>query len=329
MTSARAKSLLGGVALAGLAAVAGAGAAEAFSFCSYHDRPFAMRAYHNGPSLYADLAIREAVRWNAVHSVLRVERVAAARVPARGDDGISVVTFLSEYNIQRLYGLSFVGVAAWTVTRKEEDCGRITQADILVNPALTLTAPQTRVPYRLDYQEVVLHELGHVLGLGHEDDVLSVMTAGAAVGNALYRDDKVGWRRAADFRLSPVDRADIGVFPLRNSGTSKVYATLSAGTAARGSTVQVRDVTVQNLSTAIPVTGVVVDLRLERAGAPPVAVGAATWATFRADSSWSGNLSLTVPAGAASGTYDVVGAYRGSDTDRSNDRAVFGTLRVR
>ena len=82
---------LGGAVLAGLAAIAGPGAAQAFTICGFHDRPFTMRAYHNGPSLFADLAIREAVRWNAVHSILRVSRVAETRVPASSSDG-SVVS---------------------------------------------------------------------------------------------------------------------------------------------------------------------------------------------------------------------------------------------
>jgi hypothetical protein len=287
-----------------------------------------MRAYHNGPSLFADLAIREAVRWNAVHSILRVSRVAATRVPASSSDGINVITFLSEYNLRRLYNLSFENAVAWAVVRRDGECGRILQADVLLSPAMTLTAPQTRVPYLLGYQETVLHELGHVLGLGHEDRVLSVMSSDDAVGNVLYADDKVGGRRAAGSRMRPLDRADMGVFPLRVAGASKLYASLSSASVARGSTVQVRDLTVQNLSTAIPFSNVVFDLQLQRPGIAPITAGSASWATFRANSFWSGALSLTVPAGTPPGTYDVAAVFRGSDADSANNRAVFGTLSV-
>ena len=55
-----------------------------------------------------------------------------------------------------------------TFKRTERDCGRVLETDVIFNPAITQFTPQTEVPYALGFHEVALHELGHVVTLGHE-----------------------------------------------------------------------------------------------------------------------------------------------------------------
>ncbi|MFQ5566628.1 MAG: hypothetical protein ACE5EU_09725, partial [Paracoccaceae bacterium] len=185
------------------------------------------------------------------------------------------------------------------------------------------------VPYVLGFQEIALHELGHVLTLDHEDRELSVMTAGASVSNVLYASDKVGWLRSADFRFSVTDRRDMGVFPLRNAGASKTYATSTPSTVGRGNNVTLRDMTVQNLSSALAFSNPIFDVFLERTtSGARIDIGWFSWGSFCAFCGWSGDLTFRVPSGTPIGQYRVVVDFRGSDSDPSNDRAEFRTITV-
>ena len=268
--------------------------ASAFSYCGYHDRSFPMTSYWIGSDFWVNLHAAEAAKWNRISSVVTIGRVNAPTLPV-GRDGRNVNAVIAEADLRRVYGLSWSGVVGWTISWKSVSCGRVLEADLFFNPAISLFTSQTRVPYRLGFQEISLHELGLVLIQNHEDRELAVMTAGAAVSDVLYASDKVGWLRSARFRLTAIDRRDISVFPLRNNGASKIYATLSSTTASRGSIATVRDMTVQNLSSGLVSTGPRFTFQLQRVGGgTPISAGSFSWASFCAYCSWSGSLSFTV-----------------------------------
>ena len=302
----------------------------AYVYCGYHDRTFSMTAYHWNSEFWVDMLVDEANKWNAVHSVLSIGRIRRSTVPV-GNDGRSVISWIGESDLNSNYGLSWSGTVGWTITwYSGGGCTRITEADIFFNPGITLFTAQTRVPYSLGYREIALHELGHVVTQDHENRTLAVMTSGQAVSDVLYTSDKVGWLRSADFRFSVTDRRDMGVFPLRNAGANKTYSTLSPTTVSAGNNVTIRDFTVQNLSSSLAVTNPSFKVFLENtATGASTEIGWFSWGQFCAYCEWSGNLTYRVPTTVGAGTYRLVAIFQGSDSDNSNDRAVFGTLQVR
>ncbi len=71
----------------------------------------------------------------------------------------------------------------------------IVETDIKINDAYTWNAAGAKLPAAFDLQSVVLHELGHWLGLGHDEDDQAVMYAVMAVGTAkraLFANDLQG-----------------------------------------------------------------------------------------------------------------------------------------
>jgi hypothetical protein len=298
---------------------------SAYNFCGFHDRGFNMTAYHFNSEFWVDMLVAEAGKWNAVHPVLNIGRTRSSTVPVTRD-GNNVISWISEADLNRFYNLSWSGTLAW----KDGNCGRVTEADVFFNPGLGLFTPQTQVPYNLGFQETALHELGHVLTLGHEDGSLSVMTTNNAVSDVLYHNDKVGWLRSASFRFGTTDRRDMGVFPLQNAPGTKIYSTLAPATVARGANVTIQNFNVENLSSGLAFSNPSYRVVLEN-----TATGAATdigtffWGgDFCAFCEWNGNLSYTVPGGIAPGQYRVVAIFQGSDSDSTNDRAVFGAIQV-
>lgn len=71
----------------------------------------------------------------------------------------------------------------------------IVETDIKINDAYTWYAAGSLSPTEFDLQSVVLHELGHWLGLGHDEDDQAVMYAQMATGfvkRALFENDLQG-----------------------------------------------------------------------------------------------------------------------------------------
>jgi hypothetical protein len=155
------------------------------------------------------------------------------------------------------------------------------------------------------------------------------MTDGVAVSNVLYTQDKVGWFRSAQFRFSPQDKSDMGIFPLRAAGSAKRYATISPSTVAAGSTFTVRDISVENLSSGINFPNPQFRAFLVPiSGAFITTLGTFNWASFCAFCSWGGNLTFSVPAGLTPGQYRLWIEFSGSDSDLSNNVAQIGLITV-
>jgi hypothetical protein len=243
-----------------------------------------------------------------------------------------VIAWINEADLNRHYGLSWAGTVGWTITWTDGGCGRFLESDMFFNPAITLFAPQAAVPYNLGFQEIALHELGHAATLDHEDDGLSIMSSNNAVSDVLHHNDKVGWIRSAaqGFNPLPTPIRDMGVFPIRNGRASKIYSTLAPTTVPRGTNVTVRDFTVENLSSVFDFEGPAFRVVLEHtASNATTEIGNFSWRRFGPFRHWSGNLDFTVPSDTPPASYRVVAIFRGGDADATNDRAVFGTIRVR
>jgi hypothetical protein len=306
--------------------------ASGYVYCGYHDRPYQMRAYHFNSEFWVDILAAEANKWNAVHPVLSINRERRPTFPAKLGDGQNVIGWINEADLLRLYNRSWGSALAITFSRKERNCGRVLETDLIFNPAITLFTPQTQVPYSQGYQDAALHELGHVLTLGHEERGLALMAPAEVVSDVLHHNEKVGWIRSAAQRFNPLPtpREDMGVFPLRKGDGSEVYASLSPTTVTRGQIVTINDFSVENLSSVFPFTSPRYRVVLENvASGATIEIGWFAWASFAPFSSWSGNLTYRVPSNVPPAVYRVAAVFTGQDSDRTNDRAVFGTIDVR
>jgi hypothetical protein len=304
--------------------------ASAYVYCGFHDRRYEMRAYYFNSEFWVDMLVTEANKWNRVHPVLSINRTRSNTIPV-GRDGQSVIAWISEGDLNRFYNLSWSGAWGWTITTTDGKCGRFVESDMFFNPNITLFTPQVNVPYNLGYQETALHELGHAVTLDHEDRSLSVMTQ-FTVSNVLHNEDKVGWNRSASQKFNPLPSpiVDMGIFPLRNASSAKIFTTLSPTTVSRGSAVTIRDFSVENLSNVFPFENPVYRIVLEDiSSGATTEIGTFFWNRFGPFSSWSGNLTYTLPLSLAPSRYRVLGVFQGKDSDNTNDRAAFGTIQVR
>jgi hypothetical protein len=179
---------------------------------------------------------------------------------------------------------------------------------------------------------LALHELGHVLTLGHEDGSLTLMATSPKVSDVLYHNEKVGWSASARQRFDPLPAEifDMGVFPLRKCAGFEVYASLSPTTVSRGANVTISDFSVENLGLFHVSSNPKYRVILENVtSGVATEIGWFAWPSFNPFSEWNGNLTFRVPGNVPPATYRVVAEFTGQDDDRTNDRAVFGTIDVR
>jgi hypothetical protein len=326
------KSLIADLCILCAIAVLVTRSAAGYTYCGAHDRRYEMRVYYFHSEFWVDILNQEARKWDLVYPVLSINRERSATIPANLGDGQNVIGWLNDADLMRVYNRSWGDALAITFTRKERNCGRVLETDLIFNPAITEFTPQTEVPYFQGFQDAALHELGHVLTLGHEDRGLAIMGTSEAVSDVLHHNDKVGWYRSAGQRFNPLPSPinDMGVFPLRKgSGTDEVYASLSPGVLSAGQNVTINDFSVENLSSEIPFSNPRYRVVLENVGSgAAIEVGSFSWTLFNAFSSWSGSLTYRVPASVPPATYRVAAIFDGHDNDQSNDRAVFGTIEV-
>jgi hypothetical protein len=300
---------------------------KSYVYCGFHATGITLTAYHWNSDFWVDILGQEAAKWNAVQPVLTINRLRQASIPL-GRDNNNVVGWLNQADLNRVYGLSWTNTVGWTITWKDGNCGRVLESDLFFNPGITLFTKQSQVPYRLGYQEIALHELGHVCTQNHEDRTLAVMTAGASVSDILYASDKVGWYYSARTRLAPTDKRDVGIYPLRNNGSSKIYSTIYPSSVYRGNSITVRDFTLQNLSVGINETNVRFKVYLQHVSTGAwTEIGSFTWSAG-GYTSWDGNLTFYIPSGATAGSYKVWGYCQSYDTDYSNSWALFGQISV-
>ena len=144
-----------------------------------------------------DAARSAAQEWNQAGArfTFRFQQVRGADIVCRMDqiDGVSTLAWAST-----VCGQSWGGALATTMQRVHDD-GRIADADVIFNNARYRWGVYDG-PLRsesIDFRRVALHELGHVLGLGHPDEHGQTVTA---VMNQHYTNL---------FRLQPDDMAGI------------------------------------------------------------------------------------------------------------------------
>jgi hypothetical protein len=148
---------------------------------------------------------RATATWSGVESAnVRFAFQAMTTAPAEGIDGKTVLGFIDRPDLDR--------VLAATSFMIDTATGEIAEADIFFNSRFAFSVAPGGQPEKVDLESVVLHELGHLLGLGHsaigETERSSsgnrrvigsgsvmfpiAMTAGATADRVLQADDIAG-----------------------------------------------------------------------------------------------------------------------------------------
>jgi hypothetical protein len=98
--------------------------------------------------------------WSAVNSAsVRFSFQGMTDAPAEGTDGLNTIGFLDRPDLDTVLGATSFMVDAAT--------GSIYEADIFLNSRFAFSVAPGGQENRVDLESVVLHELGHMLGLGH------------------------------------------------------------------------------------------------------------------------------------------------------------------
>jgi hypothetical protein len=103
---------------------------------------------------------RAAATWSAVESAtVRFEFKGMTTAMAEGFDGRTTFGFIDRPDLDRVLGATSFLI--------DTETGEIAEADIFFNSRFMFSVAPGGQPDRLDLESLVLHELGHLLGLGH------------------------------------------------------------------------------------------------------------------------------------------------------------------
>ena len=103
---------------------------------------------------------RAAATWSSISpATVRLTFQGMTTAPAEGTDGRNTIGFLERPDLDRVLGATSFMIDATT--------GSIYEADIFLNSSFAFSVAADGQPGRVDLESVALHELGHLLGLGH------------------------------------------------------------------------------------------------------------------------------------------------------------------
>jgi hypothetical protein len=109
--------------------------------------------------------------WSAVPTAsISAQFVAFVNAEPGDDDNRSVIGFRSRPDLDRVLGS--------TSFKIDNQTGQILESDIFLNSAMSWSVAASGEPSRYDVESIALHEIGHMLGLGHSALGETEMTSG-------------------------------------------------------------------------------------------------------------------------------------------------------
>jgi hypothetical protein len=152
----------------------------------------------DGSTSWNAVAISAMTEWNPTLTRSKFDWTTSASTTTKSSDGTNNVFFSD-----KVYGQSFgTNVLAVTLVDHYDEAGlpaaRTREADLIVNNALSWNSYPGPRRSTLDLRRVLLHELGHVLGLDHPDlatpaqFVSAIMNSTISNLDTLQGDDKAG-----------------------------------------------------------------------------------------------------------------------------------------
>lgn len=161
------------------------------------------------------------------------------------NDGDNTIGFLGEAGLNSEYGLSYASALAWTACWTGFLSSRYDECDVMLDPTLGWTLGPNNSTW---FQSTVLHELGHVRGLGHYNNFQSMQNSGQSKylrNEVLYMDDKVGVRQHA----SNVSERDVVIYNKWHNGSTPQWMSMSPLTLREGQVINMNNITIENRGT--------------------------------------------------------------------------------
>ncbi len=182
----------------------------------------------DGTATWNGIAESALADWNAILARSRfTSSVSSAAAPTRANDGVTQIFFATNY-----YGSAFDSrTLAVTLVDNGDQTIRTEEADLIVNRSRAWNSYRGSIGSTvLDLRRVLLHELGHVLGLDHPDQATPVQNVSAIMNStisnldALTADDLSG---ANYLYNTPFARPTLTRQPTSQVTTAGSAATLS------------------------------------------------------------------------------------------------------
>jgi hypothetical protein len=277
-------------------------------------------------------------KWNYYADVFRVYTTPTGTF-AWPDGVFDLAGWVSSATMQQVYGFGWdPGVIAVAV-RRWDGGGWFLEVDIAMNPAFSYTLDDEWVyngGSAQGFRQVMIHELGHMHGLEHNFNFLSVMNYMPSYFRFFglpYMDDAAGIR--FEYPSNVVSRTDLGVYLYYSSGFQSVSDSSYPSSVSPGGSLTVSNFHLENVgTTTISVPTLEWYLTAQRNyNAAFYYLGSTTHSSLAQFSYFLTARTLSVPTNIPQGTY-YLGAYIRNDGGASqssfpfSNNLAFSRLRI-